>query len=244
MSNRRTRSRLKTVGRIARGLRGARGGVAALLARPAAGAQQAAAADPEVVGTWNAIAQTTILAPAPNGAGKANAEGFLWVVQAAVYNAVNGITGEYELYEWNNGREGGRRPPQPPRHMAFSWSTSAAATSTQRDDRGEPGRGTRDVARADPGRRRQGGAFATANERPSGSSSCGSTTAATPRSSSTALGPGVWRPTPPAMAPFGAWLGQVDPLMLESSSQLRPGPPPRSAPTSTCGSSRRSATTA
>ena len=30
-------------------------------------------------------------------------EAFLWFpfVQAAVYNAVNGITGEYELYKWN-----------------------------------------------------------------------------------------------------------------------------------------------
>ena len=41
--------------------------------------------------------------PAPNGAGKANAEAFLWFgsVHAAVYNAVNGITREYELYKWN-----------------------------------------------------------------------------------------------------------------------------------------------
>ena len=34
-------------------------------------------------------------------AGKANAEAFLWYAfeQAAVYNAVNGITGRYELYK-------------------------------------------------------------------------------------------------------------------------------------------------
>jgi hypothetical protein len=41
------------------------------------------------------------------------------------------------------------------------------------------------------------------------------------------LAAGVWRPTPPAMAPFfGAWLSQVDPFVLESPSQVRPGPPP------------------
>jgi hypothetical protein len=36
-------------------------------------------------------------------AGKGNAEGLLWYsfVQAAVYNAVVGITHHYELYEWN-----------------------------------------------------------------------------------------------------------------------------------------------
>jgi hypothetical protein len=41
------------------------------------------------------------------------------------------------------------------------------------------------------------------------------------------LAPGVWRPTPPAMAPFfGPWLGQVDPFVLNSPNQLDPGPPP------------------
>ena len=77
--------------------------VAALYARPAAGAQPPAAADPAVIPAWNAIAMSTIAGPAPNGAGKANVEAFLWLayVQAAVYNAVNGITGEYELFESN-----------------------------------------------------------------------------------------------------------------------------------------------
>jgi CDP-diglyceride synthetase len=77
--------------------------VAVLYAQPAAGAQPPAAADPAVIPAWNAIAVSTITGPSPNGAGKANVETFLWFafVQAAVYNAVNGITGEYELYEWN-----------------------------------------------------------------------------------------------------------------------------------------------
>ena len=78
--------------------------VAVLYARPAAGAQPPPAADPAVIRAWDAIAVTTIAgSPAQNGAGKANVEGFLWFpfVQTAVYNAVNGITGEYELYKWN-----------------------------------------------------------------------------------------------------------------------------------------------
>jgi hypothetical protein len=38
---------------------------------------------------------------------------------------------------------------------------------------------------------------------------------------------GVWRPTPPAFAPFfEPWLSQVRPMMLLSPSQLRPGPQP------------------
>jgi hypothetical protein len=41
------------------------------------------------------------------------------------------------------------------------------------------------------------------------------------------LAPGVWRPTPPGFAPFfEPWLAQVEPLVLDSLSQFRPGPPP------------------
>jgi hypothetical protein len=40
-------------------------------------------------------------------------------------------------------------------------------------------------------------------------------------------GPGEWRPTPPAFAPFAApWLGTVVPFTLKESSQLRASPPP------------------
>ena len=58
-----------------------------------------AAADPKVIGDWNAIAFDTIIVDA----GKANAEAFIWLAfeQAAVYNAVVGITRRYELYNWN-----------------------------------------------------------------------------------------------------------------------------------------------
>jgi hypothetical protein len=71
-----------------------------------------AAADPAVITTWNSIAVRTIAGPAPLGAGKANAEAFLWYsfVHAAVYNAVVGITGDYELYKWSEGAPKGASP--------------------------------------------------------------------------------------------------------------------------------------
>ena len=58
-----------------------------------------ATADPKVISDWNAIAFDTIVVDA----GKANAEAFMWFAfeQAAVYNAVVGITRQFELYEWN-----------------------------------------------------------------------------------------------------------------------------------------------
>jgi hypothetical protein len=42
-----------------------------------------------------------------------------------------------------------------------------------------------------------------------------------------AAAPGIWRPTAPANAPmFGKFLCETTPLMTESPSQFRPGPPP------------------
>jgi hypothetical protein len=55
--------------------------------------------DPAVITDWNATAVATIVIDA----GKANVEAFMWYgfEQAAVYNAVVGITRRYELYDWN-----------------------------------------------------------------------------------------------------------------------------------------------
>ena len=109
-------------------------------------------------------------------------------VQAAVYNAVNGITGEYELYEWNTrGRRGfsaGRRSHRGTwRLMEYFGSGDFPTAGRSRRTWTRHSRRRSSRSRTAPPRSR---AFATANERPSGSSSCGSTTAATPRSSSTA----------------------------------------------------------
>jgi hypothetical protein len=206
--------------------------VAAHAARPAAGAQPAAA-DPAVVATWNAIAMSTITGPAPNGAGKANVEAFLWLayVQAAVYNAVNGITGEYELYEWNAKAPKGASPQAAAaaaahgvlmeyfgsgdftnsEAIAANLNAALAASLGQIPDGLPKDQGIRYgeqaaerlvELRADDGR------FA-------------------PIVFDVPLAAGVWRPTPPAMAPFfGPWLGQVDPFVLSSPSQFDPGPPP------------------
>ncbi len=67
-----------------------------------------------------------------------------------------------------------------------------------------------------------------------GSSSCARAMAVSRRSLfDVPLGPGVWRPTPnptpppPPFAPFfDPWLSQLRPLLLDSPSQFRPGPPP------------------
>lgn len=79
-------------------------GASAVLTVSVAGT--ASAATPETTQTgaqavayWNGVAVNVIVVDT----GKANAEAFLWYgfTQAAVYNAVNGITGQYEPYRWN-----------------------------------------------------------------------------------------------------------------------------------------------
>ena len=207
--------------------------VAVLYARPAAGAQPLAAADPAVITAWNATAVTTIAGPAPNGAGKANAEAFLWFAytQAAVYNAVNGITGEYELYEWNATGPKGASPQAAaaaaahgvlmeyfgtgdfPNSEAIAANLNAAlATSLGQIPDGVPKeQGVRYGERAAKHLielRADDGRFAPiVFDRPPA--------------------PGVWRPTPPAMAPFfDPWLGQVDPFVVNSPTQFDPGAPP------------------
>jgi hypothetical protein len=195
---------------------------------PAAAAQPPAAADPTVITTWNAIGVSTIAGLPPNGAGKANAEGLLWFsfVQAAVYNAVVGITGEYELYKWNSRAPKGASPQAAAAVAAhrilmtyFGADPTIAAnldaaltTSLGEIPDGVPKKQGIDYGRRAADRiielRANDGRFA-------------------PIVFDVPLAPGVWRPTPPANAPFfDPWLGQVEPLTRESPSQFRPGPPP------------------
>lgn len=77
---------------------------------PAAAAPQPAADDPGVITTWNAIAVATI---PPNPAAFLNYA----FVHLAMYNAVVGITGEYEQYQWSS--------PAP--HNASPEAAAAAA---------------------------------------------------------------------------------------------------------------------
>jgi hypothetical protein len=67
------------------------------------------AADANVINDWNATAVSVIMTDAATGA----AEAFLYIglVQAAVYNAVNGITRRYALYK-SNAQPGSMASPQ------------------------------------------------------------------------------------------------------------------------------------
>ena len=180
-----------------------------------------AAADPKVISDWNAIAFDTIVVDA----GKANAEAFMWFAfeQAAVYNAVVGITRQYELYNWNARGPRGASPQAAAAVAAHDvlleyfpasqsrLDTALAASLAEIPDGPTKKQGIHYGERAADRLielREDDGRFA-------------------PVTFDVPPAPGVWRPTPPAFAPFfDPWMAQMRPLLLDSPSQFRPGPPP------------------
>ena len=175
----------------------------------------------QAVAFWNGVAVNVIVVDA----GKANAEAFLWYgfTQAAVYNAVNGITGRYELYRWNPTRPHNAKPKAAAAAAAYTLLLHYFPLSQPRLDAayaealGQIADGAGKQRGINFGERSAARIIALRENDGRG--------ADTPFT--TPLAPGVWRPTPPMLAPFLApWLSQVKPLMLNSTSQFRPGPPP------------------
>ena len=187
----------------------------------AAGSPPRGAADPQVISDWNAVAYDTIVVDA----GKQNAEAFMWFgfAQAAVYNAVVGITRQYELYNWNSRGPRGASPQaaaavaahdvlleyfpasQGRLDLALAASLAEVPDGPPKDQGIRYGERAADrliELREDDGRN-------------------------APITFDVPPAPGVWRPTPPAFASFfDPWMAQLEPLLLDSPSQFRPGPPP------------------
>ncbi|MCE0447355.1 hypothetical protein LT493_33185 [Streptomyces tricolor] len=175
-----------------------------------------------MVRQWNAIAIDTIktsLGPRPSGQ-VAIWEGF---VSVAVYNAVVGIEGGYELYEWR------RRGP------AKASSAAAAATAAhdvgtylpafkERLDTAYAGHARRSSGRSG---QRPGASTTESAPRPASSNSGGTADSRTFRSPLPPA-PGVWRPTPRPRSSPSSTPGSPGsaPLLLRSPRQFRPGGPP------------------
>lgn len=184
-------------------------------------ATPAPAADPGVIADWNATAVATIVVDA----GKPTAEAFYWyaIEQAAVYNAVVGITRRYALYHWN---VRGPRAASPEaaaaaaaHHVLLTYfpasqtrlDTALAASLSQIPDGAAEQLGVAYGIKA---------ADRIVELRTNDGRNA-------PITFDMPLGPGVWRPTPPGFVPFFApWLSQVRPFVLDSPSQFRPPPPP------------------
>jgi hypothetical protein len=179
-----------------------------------------ATASPQVVLDWNATAVATTIA-----AGKSQPESGLYVglTQAAVYDAVIAVDGGYRPYLIVPGVPPGSSdeaaaaaaaygvlvgyfPAQKPAlDVAYAMSLAGIADGTAKDRGVLVGQQVASgllAARIDDGR----DAAVPFNPTP---------------------GPGVWQPTPPALLPaLTPWLGAMKPLLLDTASQFRPGPPP------------------
>jgi hypothetical protein len=182
---------------------------------------RAAAADPSVVTYWNAVAVGVIATDAKKGA----AEAIYWlaIAQAAVYNAVNGITGRYDLYKWNAHAPHGASPQAAAAAAAYDVLLAYFPDSKARLDAAR----LESLALVPNGRAKdQGVAF-------------GQRAAArivklrandgrfAPIEFTQAPAPGVWRPTLPLFAKmFDPWLSQLRPFTLKKPTQFRPGKPP------------------
>jgi hypothetical protein len=181
--------------------------------------------DPGVISEWNQIAQQTLVAENANNT-KQPIEDILYMgfVQAAVYNAVVGIEGRYEPYHFK---------AHAPRRASSQAAAAAAAhkilvtySPTAKTDL--DAKYAASLAKIPNGKAKtRGVAFGElaadtliAQRKNDGRNA--------PILFTQPAAPGVWRPTPPASAPFSApWLGFVTPLLVRSGAQFgKIGPPP------------------
>ena len=195
---------------------------AALVTVGNASRADAQALDP--VREWNAIAARMATSSA-NGLSPVQQARAMAIVQVAVHDAVNGVTGLYATY---------RRHSRPPAGSTTEAATIGAAHrallglfSSQSGDlatRFAASLTRQNVSATDPGLA-YGAAVATAilTER----TGDGASAAQYDYNAPNAGQPGVWvrLGTPPAAALLPGW-GRVTPFVLRSGSQFRPDPPP------------------
>jgi len=189
---------------------------AALAALPGrrAGAAEAPGADPAVITDWNAAAVGTIFTDAGKGGGEAYL--YLGFAQAAVYNAVNGITRRYALYKWDVDGPPGASPQAAAvaaahRVLLTYFGSLPAARARLADAYATSLAKVADGAAKQQGVRYGERAADRLLELRVGDGRMGATSFTMPPA------PGVWRPTPPAMAPFfSPWLATTRPLLLTS----------------------------
>jgi hypothetical protein len=178
--------------------------------------------DPRVINQWNKIGVDLIVGTATIG-GTARAFNYFAYQQAAVYNAVQGITRQYQLYQWSRL---GPRTASPAAAAAAAahrilvhyfpgsaatLNASYAATLAKLPLIGKAA-----------GKRYGEAAAANIIElRAHDGLGDPSVTFNIP------VGPGVWRGQgSPPQAFLAPWLSQVHPFTLNSTSQFDPGPPP------------------
>jgi hypothetical protein len=189
---------------------------ALVAATPVSAAPPPAAANPGVISAWNAMAASVV---------PANPAAFLnyAFVHLAMYNAVVGITGEYEQYQW--------RAPAP--HNASPEAAAAAAAhrvlvtyfpGRQADLDAQLAASLALIPDGGPQDKGIGYGLRAADRIIALRANDGRFATVVPPTADAA---GEWSPTLPVNAPFAVpWLGGVTPLAVNSLQQFDPGSPP------------------
>ena len=193
--------------------------VTLVLAGPAAAANPPGDDDPQVIADWNAVAAAVI---------PQNPAAFLnyAFVHLAMYNAVVGITGEYELYEWH-----ARGPAKASPEAAAAAAGHRVLMTYFGQTPGVPAtldaQFAASLAQVPDGVREQQGiryGFAAADRIIGLRTGDGrGALVAVPIGDAA----GEWNPTTAGTSMAVPWLGGVRPLALDSLTQFDPGAPPQ-----------------
>jgi hypothetical protein len=192
-------------------------------ATPVAAVPSASGKNAAVITTWNQIAITTLANTVSPPGGSPTHFIYFAFVHLAMHNAVNGITGKYQLYQWDEHANMSASPEAAAaaaahRVLSTFFPAQAAALDTQLavslaaiPDNARQDRGVAFGVRAADhiiALRTNDGRHAVVAVPP-------------------AVEPGDWEPTPPGFGAFGsAWIGGVRPLALDSYDRFDPGAPP------------------
>ena len=178
------------------------------------------ASDPAVITEWNAIADRTIFAENSTPVPSSNL--YFGFVSIAVYDAVVAINGEYKPFN---------RQPRAHRQASTEAAVATAAYTVLRKYFPASAQNLLADYRASLSEVRKGIGLVTGIR--AGAAAALSLIKSrhhdgrnAPITLDVAPAPGVWRPTPPALAPMAVpWLGFVRPLTLKSQKQFKLPPP-------------------
>ena len=178
------------------------------------------ASDPAVITEWNAIADRTIFAENSTPVPSSNL--YFGFVSIAVYDAVVAINGEYKSFN---------RQPRAHRQASTEAAVATAAYTVLRKYFPASAQNLLADYRASLSEVRKGIGLVTGIR--AGAAAALSLIKSrhhdgrnAPITLDVAPAPGVWRPTPPALAPMAVpWLGFVRPLTLKSQKQFKLPPP-------------------
>ena len=187
-------------------------------ATPVSAAHPVPATNASVIATWNGIAVSTVTAAGPS---PTNFNYFAFV-HLAMYNAVVGITGGYELYKWDvvgSKQASPEAAAAAAAHRVLKNYFPAQATTLDQSLAASLARVRNPVAK------KKGIAYGVlaANRIIALRTGDGRNAVVTVPTGTT---PGHWRPEPATALFTSAWLGGVTPLAIDSAIQFAPGAPP------------------